>query len=74
MQIVSLNFDTKGERLITGSFDHTVKIWDVRTGRPIHTLSGHHGEISSTQVPAKQNKHKEHKYTSSPPPPFLLFA
>ena len=50
VQIVSLNFDSKGERVITGSFDHTVKIWDVRLGRCIHTLSGHNGEISSTQV------------------------
>ena len=31
------------------SFDHTVKLWDVRTGRCVHTLAGHHGEISSTQ-------------------------
>ena len=32
-----------------GSFDHTIKLWDVGTGKCIHTLSGHHGEISSTQ-------------------------
>ena len=54
LQIVSLNFDSKGERVTTGSFDHTVKIWDVRLGRCIHTLSGHNGEISSTQVIEKR--------------------
>ena len=32
-----------------GSFDHTVKIWDVRSGSCINTLNGHHGEISSTE-------------------------
>ena len=29
-EIVSLNFDTGGQRIITGSFDHTVKVWDVK--------------------------------------------
>jgi dynein assembly factor with WDR repeat domains 1 len=46
---VSLNFNSHGNQLITGSFDHTVKVWDTRTGAVIHTLAGHHGEISSTQ-------------------------
>ena len=49
-EIVSLNFDTPGRRVMTGSFDNTVKVWDARTGRCIHTLAGHNGEISSTQV------------------------
>jgi WD40 repeat protein len=48
-EIVSLNFNQTGNQIITGSFDHTVKVWDTRTGTVIHTLAGHHGEISSTQ-------------------------
>ncbi|RYY85916.1 hypothetical protein EON63_06695 [archaeon] len=32
-----------------GSFDNTVKVWDVRNGRCVHTLTGHQGEISSCQ-------------------------
>mmetsp|Transcript_61890 Transcript_61890/g.195578 ORF Transcript_61890/g.195578 Transcript_61890/m.195578 type:complete len:217 (+) Transcript_61890:836-1486(+) len=48
-EIVSLCFNTAGDQIITGSFDHDSKIWDVRSGRCIHTLSGHRGEVSSTQ-------------------------
>mmetsp|Transcript_61885 Transcript_61885/g.195564 ORF Transcript_61885/g.195564 Transcript_61885/m.195564 type:complete len:94 (+) Transcript_61885:836-1117(+) len=44
-EIVSLCFNTAGDQIITGSFDHDSKIWDVRSGRCIHTLSGHRGEV-----------------------------
>ena len=44
-----MNFNSDGAQIITGSFDHTTKVWDVMTGQCLHTLSGHRGEISSTQ-------------------------
>jgi len=28
-----------GDQIVTGSFDHDSRLWDVRTGRCIHTLS-----------------------------------
>ena len=31
-EIVSLNFNTDGDKLMTSSFDNTAKIWDVMTG------------------------------------------
>ncbi len=33
---MSLHFDTSGQRLLTGSFDHTCRIWDMRMS---HTTS-----------------------------------
>lgn len=48
-EIVSLGFNVPGDLIITGSFDHDSRIWDVRTGQCVHTLSGHRGEVSSTQ-------------------------
>ena len=34
-------FDRSGTRVVTGSDDHLVKIWDVRMGRLLATLRGH---------------------------------
>ena len=56
-EIVSLCFNTAGDQIITGSFDHDSKIWDVRSGRCIHTLSGHRGEV----------RDDNHSHSSQPP-------
>lgn len=39
--VVSLDFDSRGSRLATGSADRTAKIWDLQTGDALHTLEGH---------------------------------
>ncbi|NXR18629.1 DAW1 factor, partial [Cinclus mexicanus] len=37
-EIIALSFNTSGDRIITGSFDHTVAVWDVGTGREQNLL------------------------------------
>ncbi|KAK9709674.1 hypothetical protein K7432_008869 [Basidiobolus ranarum] len=37
--VMCLQFDNT--HLITGSYDHTVKIWDIETGELLRTLNGH---------------------------------
>lgn len=32
-EIISCSFNTTGDQLLTGSFDHTVSVWDTATGR-----------------------------------------
>jgi WD40 repeat protein len=41
----NLGFSPDGWRLVAGGEGNTVKIWDVRTGRELHTLSGHRGDV-----------------------------
>lgn len=34
-----------GDKILTGSFDRTAKLWEVSTGKLWHTLEGHVAEI-----------------------------
>ncbi len=43
----SVAFAPDGKILASGSWDHTVKLWDMATGREIHTLSGHTSWVNS---------------------------
>ena len=38
---MNLAFSPDGRRLVAGGAENTVKIWDVQTGRELHTLRGH---------------------------------
>ena len=30
-----------GQRAVSASDDHTLKVWDLASGRELHTLTGH---------------------------------
>ena len=42
-----LSFSPDGSRLASGSYDHTVRLWDGFTGVPIATLEGHSESVTS---------------------------
>ena len=34
-------FSPDGRKMVTGAMDHVAKVWDLKTGKPVHILSGH---------------------------------
>jgi WD40 repeat protein len=45
--ITSVAFSPNGSRVLTGSSDACVKLWDAHTGKEILTLNGHSQEVTS---------------------------
>src|SRR5205823_6577682 len=43
----SVAFSPDGKRIVSGSFDQTVKVWDAQTGRQELTLRGHTQPVQS---------------------------
>jgi ribosome assembly protein 4 len=43
--VLSVAFAPDGSTLCSGSGDHTVRVWDLNTQTPAHTLRGHRGWI-----------------------------
>ena len=45
--VMSVAFSPDGKWLATGSWDHTVVLWDASTGQKLRTLQGHTGSVAS---------------------------
>ena len=45
--VSSVAFSPDGLRVASGSYDHSVRLWDAKSGAPIMTLEGHSGAVTS---------------------------
>ena len=50
--VYCLTFSLDGTLLVSGSYDKTVKLWDVQTGGVINTFHGHTDEVLSVFISA----------------------
>lgn len=48
-EVINISFNTDGDKILTGSFDHTVKVWDTYSGELVCDLAEHTEEISACQ-------------------------
>lgn len=48
----SVAFSPDGKRVLTGSDDHTAKIWDSETGQELLTLTGHRDAVTAVDFSA----------------------
>jgi WD40 repeat protein/serine/threonine protein kinase len=46
-RIASIAFSSDGKRIVSGSYDQTVRLWDVASGQSINTFNGHTNAVLS---------------------------
>ena len=47
VQVLSVAFSPDGKRIVSGSDDGTIKVWDAATGQETLTLKGHSSAVNS---------------------------
>ena len=50
--ILAVALTPDGRRAVSGSSDHTIKLWDVETGCEVRTLQGHVGRVTAVALSA----------------------
>ena len=47
VNVVSVSYSPDGSRIVSGSRDDTIRIWDSKSGECLLVLKGHEGDVSS---------------------------
>ena len=51
-------YSPDGKRIVTGSEDKTVKVWDAETGQEVLTLKGHTDQVDQRGVQPRRQTHR----------------
>ncbi|PSO77343.1 MAG: hypothetical protein BRC40_02010, partial [Cyanobacteria bacterium QH_8_48_120] len=46
----SVAMSSDGQTIVSGSDDHTIKVWNLDTGELLHTLEGHSDSVNSVAI------------------------
>ena len=57
-QVFGVAFSPDGRRIVTGSYDKTVKVWDAATGQELLVLKGHAGLVRRRGVQPRRQAHR----------------
>jgi WD40 repeat protein len=50
VQVISCSWSPNGTKVVSCSYDKTVRVWDVSRGECIVSLTGHAGKVSYYQL------------------------
>ena len=53
--VTSLTFLSDGISLVSGSYDQSIKLWDMQTGGVVKTFHGHTGHVCSVSISANSS-------------------
>ena len=48
--VSSVAITPDGTKIVSGSYDNTIKVWDIASGRLLNTLEGHTSSVSSVTI------------------------
>ena len=57
--VTSVAFSPDGKRIVSGSEDKTVKVWDAATGQETLTLKGHTDAVSQRGLQPRRQAHRQ---------------
>jgi WD40 repeat protein len=55
-QVISVAISSDNSKIVSGSSDHTIKVWDLNTGRLLNTLIGHSSRVISVAISSNNSK------------------
>ena len=54
--VTSVSFSIDGMRIVSGSWDRSVRVWDTKTGEQLRELQGHTGWVNSVSFSSDGNR------------------